>query len=171
MPDREAAPWAWERPPDPHSDWGASKVDPASVRGSFLNDLHLGVALRRARDSKWIVRTNPYEGGSDHTVFMRAGVPSLLNWHFTDRYYHINLDTIDKVSATEMQHVGIVVATTAMFLASADATDVAPMTKLMATARDARLATERANHASLAMLAAWNKWSDQALASLRRFQN
>ena len=89
----------WERPSDPHSEWGASKVDPATVRGSFLNDLHLAVALRRARDTSWIVRTNPYEGGSDHTVFMRAGVPALLNWHFTDRYYHTNLDTIDKVSA------------------------------------------------------------------------
>ena len=110
----------WERPSDPHSEWGAGKVDPATVRGSFLNDLHLAVALRRARDTSWVVRTNPYEGGSDHTVFMRAGVPSLLNWHFTDRYYHTNLDTLDKVSAAEMQHVAIVVGTTALFLASAD---------------------------------------------------
>ena len=58
------------------------------------------VALRRARDTGWVVRTNPYEGGSDHTSFTRVGVPALLNWHFTDRYYHTNLDTIDKVSAT-----------------------------------------------------------------------
>src|SRR5688572_3311744 len=129
----------WDRPSDPHSEWGAGKIDPATVRGSFLNDLHLAVALRRARDTNWVVRTNPYEGGSDHTVFMRAGVPSLLNWHFTDRYYHTNLDTIDKVSAAEMQHVGIAVGTTAMFLASADQTDVVAMTRLMETAREARL--------------------------------
>ncbi len=133
----------WDRPSDPHSEWGAGKVDPATVRGSFLNDLHLAVALRRARDTGWVVRTNPYEGGSDHTVFTRAGVPALLNWHFTDRYYHTNLDTIDKISAAEMQHVAIVVGTTALFLASADKTDVAAMTRLMETARDARLATER----------------------------
>ena len=99
----------WDRPSDPHSEWGASKVDPAMVRGSFLNDLHLAVALRRARDTGWVVRTNPYEGGSDHTVFTRAGVPALLNWHFTDRYYHTNLDTTDKMSAAEMQHVAIAV--------------------------------------------------------------
>ncbi|HEX8030856.1 MAG TPA: M28 family peptidase, partial [Vicinamibacterales bacterium] len=91
----------WERPSDPHSEWGAGKVDPAIVRGSFLNDLHLAVALRRARATKWVVRTNPYEGGSDHTVFVTAKIPALLNWHFTDRYYHTNLDTIDKVSAAE----------------------------------------------------------------------
>ena len=89
-------------------------------------------------------------------------MPALLNWHFTDRYYHTNLDTIDKVSATEMQHVAIVVATTATFLASADRTDLAPMTKLMETAREARLATERRNHASPEILAAWEKWYDEA---------
>ena len=91
----------WERPSDPHSEWGASEVDRALVQGTFLNDLHLGVALRRARDTGWVVRTNPYEGGSDHTSFTRVGVPALLNWHFTDRYYHTNLDTIDKVSADD----------------------------------------------------------------------
>ncbi|MFP5379768.1 MAG: M28 family peptidase, partial [Vicinamibacteria bacterium] len=78
----------WDRPSDPHSEWGKGEVDPSWVRGHFLNDLHLAVSLRRARSYGWVVRTNPYEGGSDHTVFLRAGVPALLNWHFTDRYYH-----------------------------------------------------------------------------------
>lgn len=158
----------WDRPSDPHSEWGAGKVDPSWVRGSFLNDLHLGVALRRARDTGWVVRTNPYEGGSDHTVFTRAGVPALLNWHFTDRYYHTNLDTIDKTSAPEMQHVAIAVATTSMFLASADRTDVEPMRVLLSAARSARLETERRNTAAADILAAWHKWYDEALASVDR---
>ena len=161
----------FDRPSDPHSEWGASKVDPAMVRGSFLNDLHLGVALRRARDTGWVVRTNPYEGGSDHTVFTRAGVPALLNWHFTDRYYHTNLDTIDKVSAAEMQHVAIAVGTTALFLASADRTDLEAMRRLITTAREARLATEQSNQASPEILAAWEKWYGEAMLSLSRFQN
>ena len=161
----------WERPSDPHSEWGSGKVDPAQVRGSFLNDLHLAVALRRARDGNWVVRTNPYEGGSDHTTFVMAGVPALLNWHFTDRYYHTNLDTIDKVSAAEMQHVAIVVGTTAMFLASADRTDTAAMTTLIETARDARIATEQKNNATPEILQAWRKWYDEAIASVTRLQN
>jgi hypothetical protein len=159
----------WPRPSDPHSEWGASKVDPALVHGSFLNDLHLAVALRRARDTGWVVRTNPYEGGSDHTTFTRAGVPALLNWHFTDRYYHTNLDTLDKVSAPEMQHVGIAVATTAMFLASVDASDVAPTKKLMAAARDARFETEKKNNATQEIMAAWRAWYDEAIESVDRF--
>lgn len=161
----------WDRPSDPHSEWGAGTVDPAMVRGSFLNDLHLGVALRRARDTGWVVRTNPYEGGSDHTVFTRAGVPALLNWHFTDRYYHSNLDTVDKMSAAEMQHVAIAVGTTALFLASADRSDLEALRRLIATAREARLATEQMNHASPEILAAWEKWYGEALLSLGRFQN
>ncbi len=99
------------------------------MRGSFLNDLHLAVALRRARDTGWVVRTNPYEGGSDHTVFTRAGVPALLNWHFTDRYYHTNLDTVDKMSAAEMQHVAIAVGDDgAVPRLGGPASDVEPMT-------------------------------------------
>jgi aminopeptidase YwaD len=158
----------WDRPSDPHSEWGAGKVDPAMVRGSFLNDLHLGVALRRARDTGWVVRTNPYEGGSDHTVFTRAGIPALLNWHFTDRYYHTNLDTVDKMSAAEMQHVAIAVATTALFLASADGNDVTAMRSMLTAARHARMATEQKNNATPEILAAWHKWYDEALASVDR---
>jgi hypothetical protein len=158
----------WARPSDPHSEWGASEVDRALLRGSFLNDLHLGVALRRARDTGWVVRTNPYEGGSDHTSFTRIGVPALLNWHFTDRYYHTNLDTLDKVSAETIGHVATVVATTAMFLASADQGDVAPLEALLRTARDARMDTERRNAATAEVLDAWRAWYDQAIGSAGR---
>jgi aminopeptidase YwaD len=158
----------WARPSDPHSEWGAGDVDPALVRGTFLNDLHLGVALRRARDTGWVVRTNPYEGGSDHTSFTRVGVPALLNWHFTDRYYHTNLDTIDKVSAATMGHVAVAVGTTAMFLASADRSDVKPTERLLKRAREARMATERRNDAPPEINDAWESWYEQALASTAR---
>lgn len=160
----------WERPSDPHSEWGAGTVDPATVRGSFLNDLHLAVALRRARDTGWVVRTNPYEGGSDHTVFTNAGVPALLNWHFTDRYYHTNLDTVEKTSPAEMRNVGVTVATTALYLAAAGAGEVPPMTRLMAAARDARMATEKTHNATPEILEAWRQWYAEATDSLGRLR-
>jgi aminopeptidase YwaD len=158
----------WPRPSDPHSEWGASEVPKSMLVGTFLNDLHLGVALRHARDTGWVVRTNPYEGGSDHTSFTKAGVAALLNWHFTDRYYHSNLDTLDKVSATTMGHVATVVATTAMFLAAADQTDVAPLEALLRAARDARVETERRNAAPAEVMDAWGAWYGQAIASAGR---
>jgi aminopeptidase YwaD len=158
----------WDRPSDPHSEWGKSEVPRSMLRGTYLNDLHLAVALRRARDTGWVVRTNPYEGGSDHTSFTRAGVPALLNWHFTDRYYHSNLDTLDKVSATTMGHVATIVATTSMFLAAADQTDVAPLEAMLGAARDARLETERRNAAPAEVMDAWREWYTQAIASVAR---
>jgi Zn-dependent M28 family amino/carboxypeptidase len=158
----------WDRPSDPHSEWGKSEVDRALLRGTFLNDLHLAVALRRARDTGWIVRTNPYEGGSDHTSFTEAGVPALLNWHFTDRYYHTNLDTLDKVSAETMGHVATAVGTTAMFLASADASDVPPVVSLLTAAQQAREDAERRNQAPAEVMAAWRRWYEEAAASAAR---
>ncbi len=156
----------WPRPSDPHSEWGAGEVDRTLVRGHFLNDFHLAVALRRARDTGWIVRTNPYEGGSDHTVFTQAAVPALLNWHFTDRYYHTNLDTPDKTSPVTMGHVGTAVGTSAMFLAAADSSDGPALARLVEAAERARLETEGRNAASAEILAAWKQWYQEARASV-----
>lgn len=182
--EKQADPSAvWARPSDPHSEWGGGDVKAESLRGSLLNDLHLAMARRRARDTGWIVRTNPYEGGSDHTVFAGAGVPSLLNWHFTDRFYHTNQDTIDKVSAIEMEHVGVTVAASAYTLASATPEDALVTVRLIQNAAVARLALERRQGADLVaiakdqaaagrieaeVMAAWIKWYGEALDSVAR---
>ncbi len=148
--EKQADPTAvWARPSDPHTEWGAGQVRAESLKGSLLNDLHLAVCQRRARATGWVVRTNPYEGGSDHTAFAAAGVPSLLNWHFTDRYYHTSQDRPDKTSAAEMENVGVSVAASAWFLASADAADAAAVVDLLARAAEGRLALERTQGAAL----------------------
>ncbi len=180
--EKQADPSAvWPRPSDPHTEWGAGTVKAESLRGSLLNDFHLAICGRRARDSGWTVRTNPYEGGSDHTVFADAGTPSLLNWHFTDRYYHTNQDRLEKVSAAEMQNVGIAVATSAWTLASADAPDAIAVVRLISEAATRRLALEREQGGTLLakapdrvaaeeterkVRAAWIKWYGEALESV-----
>jgi Zn-dependent M28 family amino/carboxypeptidase len=167
--EKQADPSAvWPRPSDPHTAWGASEVKASELTGSLLNDLHLAVCLRRAQDTGWVVRTNPYEGGSDHTEFKNAGVPSLLDWHFTDRYYHTNLDRPDKTSPAEMVNVGVSVATSAYFLASATAADAREVTALLDRAAAARLALEQRQGASAEILAAWRKWYAEARASVAR---
>lgn len=182
--EKQADPTAvWPRPSDPHSEWGAGDVKADTLKGSLLNDLHLAMCMRRAKDTGWVVRTNPYEGGSDHTVFGEAGVPSLLNWHFTDRFYHTNLDRPDKTSVAEMTHVGIAVGATAWFLAAADDRDALAVADLLAASADARLALEQKQGAAIvaaaadrakaeqtehAVLAAWRKWYSEALDSVRR---
>ncbi len=165
QPDPSAV---WPRPSDPHTAWGASKVSADTLKGSLLNDLHLAVCLRRARDTGWIVRTNPYEGGSDHTPFDSAGIPALLDWHFTDRYYHTNLDRPDNTSPAEMVNVGAAVATSAWFLASATSQDISPATRLILWAAQERLALEQRQQATPEILEAWRKWYREALESIRR---
>lgn len=165
QPDPSAV---WVRPSDPHTAWGASEVKAESLKGSLLNDLHLAICRRRARHTKWVVKTNPYEGGSDHTAFRDAGIPSLLNWHFTDRYYHTNLDRPDKTSADEMVNVGVAVASSAWFLASATERDALDVVDLIASSATARLALERRQApAERDVQAAWVKWYREALESVR----
>jgi hypothetical protein len=180
--EKQADPSAvWPRPSDPHTEWGAGEVKAETLKGSLLNDVHLAVCRRRARDVQWVVRTNPYEGGSDHTAFASAGIPSLLNWHFTDSYYHTSQDRIDKVSSAEMKNVGIAVATSAWLLASANERDASAVVDLLSTAARQRLELERrqgrvlmakaADSADAAaterrVIAAWAKWYGEALDSV-----
>jgi len=162
----------WTRPWDPHSEWGPGSVRPDTLKGDLINDLHLAVCEQVATKTAWLVKTNPYEGGSDHTVFGNAGVPSLLNWHFTDRYYHSNLDTVDKSSGVEMRNVGVAVAASAWILASADEAMSLQVADLVASAGKARVAIELREGTTLAghaeALAAWRTWSAQAVRSVSR---
>jgi aminopeptidase YwaD len=173
----------WDRPWDPHTEWGRGNVRASQLTGDLINDLHLAVCERVARRTGWVVRTNPYEGGSDHTVFGTAGIPAVLDWHFTDRYYHTNFDTADKVSGAEMRNVGVSVAVTAWLLASARAPSALAVADLVAAAGRARIALEEREGAKLAatdahptaarlredeIVAAWQKWYVEAVRSVAR---
>lgn len=174
MPDPTAV---WNRPSDPHTEWGGGSVRAASLKGSFLNDLFLAVCQHRARQTGWVVGTNPYEGGSDHSPFLAAGVPALLAWHFPDRFYHSNLDRPDKTSPAVMEHVGVSVAATALLLATATEQDAADVVRLVEAAAASRMALERRQGAVLVaqaadkaaaeaverqVEAAWLKWFGEA---------
>jgi hypothetical protein len=126
----------------------------------------------------WAVRTNPYEGGSDHAVFLGAGVPSVLAWHFPDRFYHASLDRPDMTDPAEMKRVGVSVAATALLLAGATRRDAMDVVRLLERAASSRLALERRQGAELvrsapdkaaaaateaAVLAAWRTWYGEAL--------
>jgi aminopeptidase YwaD len=165
----------WERPWDPHSEWGRGNVRADQVKGDLINDLHRSICERVAAKTGWVVKTNPYEGGSDHTVFGTAGIPAVLNWHFTDRYYHSNFDTVDKTSPDEMRNVGVAVGASAWLMASANEAAALAVGDLVAEAGRARLATEEREGVKLAnadanpqILRAWKKWYAEAVRSVNR---
>ncbi|HEY3380585.1 MAG TPA: M28 family peptidase [Vicinamibacterales bacterium] len=172
----------WARPSDPHSEWWPGDLQKAErLKGSLLNDVFLAVCLRRARETGWVVQTIPYEGGSDHTIFLNAGAPAVLATHFTDRYYHTNLDRADKTSPAVMAHVGITVGTTAMVLASASQEDALAIADLVGAAATRRLELEARQSAAIvaqapdraaaeaierAVMDGWKAWYSRALESV-----
>ena len=117
MPDPSAI---WTRGEDRHTEWGGSPITKAELTPHYFNDFVLARCLEQAATNGWVVKTNPFEGGSDHTPFLRAKKPGLLFWHFTDQFYHTDGDRIEMVSADELRNVGMSALVSALVLTSAD---------------------------------------------------
>lgn len=117
MPDPSAV---WVRGDEPHTEWGGRPIKASEIWAYWLNDFVKQRCLDRAATTKWVVKANPFEGGSDHTPFLNAKIPAVLLWHFTDQYYHTDRDRIEMVSAATMQNVGNCALASGLLLASAD---------------------------------------------------
>lgn len=103
MPDPSAI---WTRGNDKHSEWGGRVLSVDDMKPHYLNDFIIDVFEAQGKHANWEVNSNPFEGGSDHTPFLRADIPGLLLWHFTDQFYHTDNDRIDKVSKETLKNVG-----------------------------------------------------------------
>lgn len=118
---------AYVRKPDKHTLWGAGGLEFEPYPGFYLNDLYFQSASLVSRDFPGFeVGSNPWEGGSDHDPFLWHRVdsewypiPAVLTWHFTDYFYHSNLDTLGKVSRDELGNVGITTLNVGCLLGSA----------------------------------------------------
>jgi aminopeptidase YwaD len=117
MPDPSAI---WTRGKEQHTEWGGGELKESELFPHYFNDLLLNRCLNEAAKTGWVVRTNPFEGGSDHTPFLNAKIPGLLMWHFTDVFYHTDGDRLDMVSPIEMKHVAKSALTTAFLLTTAN---------------------------------------------------
>jgi hypothetical protein len=131
LPGEEPPPMtdAYVRQPDKHTLWGAGELEFWPYPGFYLNDLYFQSASLVSQDFPgWQVGWNPWEGGSDHDPFLwyqtspdnYYPIPAVLTWHFTDYFYHSNLDTMDKVSADELRNVGITTINVGYFQAIAE---------------------------------------------------
>lgn len=175
MPDPSAV---WTRGDDRHSEWGGRPLPQERIVAHFFNDFTLARALEQAATNGWVVRTNPFEGGSDHTPFLSANKPGLLFWHFTDQFYHTDGDRLDKVSPVTLRNVGITALVSAFALTTADNAMVRGLVeeqRRMATERletEAKLSAEalRAGGSrteQLDILATWRDYYVGALAAYR----
>jgi len=141
MPDPSAV---WTRGDEHHTEWGGSPLPESAIVPHYFNDYVLRRCLDQAAVTGWVVRTNPFEGGSDHTPFLRAHKPGLLFWHFTDEFYHTDGDRLDKVSAAEMTNAGTAALVSALTLVSADGATARAVVAELESVALARLEVERA---------------------------
>jgi aminopeptidase YwaD len=117
MPDPSAI---WTRGNDKHTEWGGAKMTLDQMKPHYLNDFLIDKFKAQGKRANWMVATNPFEGGSDHVPFLKADIPSVLFWHFTDQFYHTDNDRIDKVSKTTLKNVGVTALIAAYTLLNAD---------------------------------------------------
>ena len=174
MPDPSAV---WTRGDDHHTEWGGSPVPMSMVHPHYFNDFILDRCLDQAAVTGWVVKTNPYEGGSDHTPYIQYHKPGLLFWHFTDVYYHTDGDRLPMVSPDEMKNVGVSALVSALTLTSADGeTARALVSQIVADGRD-RLSREYALSAAAVkaggtvahereILTAWKDWYVGAVGTM-----
>jgi hypothetical protein len=173
MPDPSAI---WTRGNEKHSEWGGGVMKESEMFPHYFNDLLLNRCLFEAKGTGWVVRTNPFEGGSDHTPFLAAKIPGLLMWHFTDVFYHTDADRLDMVSPLEMKHVAKSALATAYLLAMANDKTAAALIKDITRNALQRLQTEFALSKKAVqeggdkakeqhILEVWSDWYVKALAT------
>jgi len=176
MPDPSAI---WTRGEDKHSEWGGSPLSKEQIVPNYFNDYIIDIFKRQGKYAGWEVNTNPFEGGSDHVPFLRADIPGLLLWHFTDAFYHTDGDRIDKVSAETLQNVGIGAIVAGMTLVNSDEVLVDYVIRLLEREANSRLMKEyELSKASLSaagnksneldILSTWTDYYSESFRSIRK---
>jgi aminopeptidase YwaD len=117
MPDPSAI---WTRGEEKHSEWGGSPIGKERLRPHYFNDFLLSRALDQSAATGWVVKTNPFEGGSDHTPFLTANIPGVLFWHFTDVFYHTDGDRPEMVSPVTLTNTSNAAIVSALTLTTAN---------------------------------------------------
>ncbi len=174
MPDPSAI---WTRGRDHHTEWGGKALTLEDMRPHYLNDLIVSIFKEQGEFSNWPVDTNPFEGGSDHTPFLKANIPGLLLWHFTDQFYHTDNDRLDKVSKETMKNVGIGAMVAAFTLVNANSKTALEILGLLTEMANKRLDEEFSLSKTIVknggdlqhelnILLAWEDWYLKAMDSV-----
>ena len=179
MPDPSAI---WTHGNDKHTEWGGRPLTLADMKPHYLNDFILHIFEEQGKFANWEVNTNPFEGGSDHTPFLRANIPGLLLWHFTDQFYHTDNDRLDKVSKETLKNVGTGALVSGLVLLNSDATTAQIALENIQIRAEKRLKAEfelsqqsikKGNKMAteIEILTAWNDWYQKTFDSLKDMAN
>ncbi|MGJ8591563.1 MAG: M28 family peptidase [Aquaticitalea sp.] len=173
MPDPSAI---WTRGKDKHTEWGGSPMSLSQMQPHYLNDFLIDQFQIQGKLANWEVNTNPYEGGSDHSPFLEADIPSVLFWHFTDQFYHTDNDRLDKVSKETLKNVGTAALVSSYLLLNSDEKTAKQIIKTIEEAGINRLNEElvqsknailkgESKDQQLKIIHAWEDWYIKAIGS------
>jgi len=174
MPDPSAI---WTRGADKHTEWGGKVLSLEDMKPHYLNDFIYSTFKNQGDFANWEVKTNPFEGGSDHTPFIQANIPGLLLWHFTDQFYHTDNDRIDKVSQETLKNVGIAALVSGLELVNSDSYFALEQIAILKEQALLRLSNEfelskkaiedgEKLADEIKILNAWKDWYNKAIASV-----
>ncbi|MCB9903443.1 MAG: hypothetical protein H6831_03460 [Planctomycetes bacterium] len=146
--------------PDQHTLWGAGDVDPEWLvpNGISVVARCALVDVSRHVGGTWETFENPWEGGTDHDNLIKAGIPTVLLWHFPDFTFHTSLDRYEMVDGDELQRMSIAALATGLAMADPRPTDLDRYLQSMVFEK--RLRVEAATAADRPLVAeAWMQWS------------
>jgi hypothetical protein len=117
----------------------------ADVLEKFTEDVaNLNVTSPSGTRSVFRYTIDEYVSGSDHVWFNDAGVgvPAVLLTHWPDNFYHTNEDSPDKVDPSELRRVGLIVLSSAQYLANAGPEEGEFLARFIASRGAQRIAAE-----------------------------
>lgn len=156
-------------PPDEHTPWGAGQVLANELIPNGLNVIVraalVDVGILRGA---WTTAEHPWEGGSDHDIFLDIGVPAVLLWHFTDFAYHTSLDRMEHVDAEELLRTSVALGASALAVADARPGDLKRYLDCLVLERRLRLNMVAQEEAGDELAALWEDWFTGARHWLRR---
>jgi len=154
--------------PDVHTPWGAGDVSPEDFAPNGLAVIArcAMIDVGRFEEGGWKSADHPWEGGSDHDVFIERGIPAVLFWHFTDFTYHTSLDRLPFVDPHELRRTAVALLSTALGVADPQPSDLDRYARSLSIEENVRVAAAMdAGDEDLAAL--WQNWSLGARAWLR----
>jgi hypothetical protein len=154
--------------PDEHTPWGVQPVTREEIHPSGLSILARTALVDVGLLSPgWHSREHPYEGGSDHDVFLGRGIPAVLFWHFTDFAYHTSLDRLPHVDTQELALTTCALFSAALAIAEPEPTDLDRYLRTLSLERRMRLYSAR-EAGDKEIEQAWEDWFLGARDWLRR---
>ena len=166
MPDPGAL---FTLPPDAHTPWGAGQVDSENLspNGFAVIARCALIDVGMIEGGNWASADHPWEGGSDHDVFIAKGIPAVLFWHFTDFTYHTSLDRIEFVDPSEIRRTCVAILSAAMAVADPEPADLDRYVKSLELEKVVRVEAAR-DVEDQGLEALWKMWSDGARNWLRK---